>query len=41
LVVAAIGVAAAVIQPEDKAAEQFAEEGEEMPEGEPAYSEAA
>jgi EmrB/QacA subfamily drug resistance transporter len=41
LVVAAIGVAAAVIQPEDKAAEQFAEEGEEMPAGEPAYSEAA
>jgi EmrB/QacA subfamily drug resistance transporter len=41
LVVAAIGVAAAVIQPEHKAAEQFAEEGEEMPAGEPAYSEAA
>jgi EmrB/QacA subfamily drug resistance transporter len=42
LVLAAIGVAAVVIQPEDKAAEQFAgEEAEEMPSGEPAYSEAA
>ena len=42
LVVAAIGVAAVVIQPEQKAAEQFAaEEGEETPAGEPAYSEAA
>jgi EmrB/QacA subfamily drug resistance transporter len=44
LVVAAIGVAALVIQPEEKAAEQFA--GDEMPEGLPqaaetAYSEAA
>ena len=44
LVVAAIGVAALVIQPEAKAAEQFA--GDEMPEGLPqtegsAYSEAA
>ena len=39
---AAIGVVAIVIQPEQKAAEQFAgEEGEEMPAGEPAYSEAA
>jgi hypothetical protein len=42
LVVAAIGVVAIVIQPEHKAAEQFAgEAGEEMPAGEPAYSEAA
>ncbi|HEY6672095.1 MAG TPA: MFS transporter [Solirubrobacterales bacterium] len=42
LVVAAIGVVAIVIQPEHKAAEQFAgEQGEEMPAGEPAYSEAA
>ena len=38
LVVAAIGVALWVIQPEQKAAEQFADE--EMPAGEPAYSEA-
>jgi MFS family permease len=41
LVVAAIAVAAVVIQPEDKAAEQFAEEGSEEIPGEPAYSEAA
>jgi EmrB/QacA subfamily drug resistance transporter len=41
LVVAAIGVAALVIQPEEKAAEQFAEEDEQMPSGEPIYSEAA
>ena len=41
LVVAAIGVAAVVLQPEEKAAEQFAEEDEQMPSGEPAYSEAA
>jgi EmrB/QacA subfamily drug resistance transporter len=41
LVVAAIAVAAVVIQPEDKAAEQFAEESGEVPAGEPAYSEAA
>jgi EmrB/QacA subfamily drug resistance transporter len=41
LVVAAIGVAAVVLQPEEKAAEQFAEEGEQMPSGEPIYSEAA
>jgi EmrB/QacA subfamily drug resistance transporter len=41
LVVAAIAVAAVVLQPEEKAAEQFAgEESEEMA-GEPAYSEAA
>jgi EmrB/QacA subfamily drug resistance transporter len=40
LVLAAIAVAAIVIQPEEKAAEQFAEEGEEI-RGEPAYSEAA
>jgi EmrB/QacA subfamily drug resistance transporter len=44
LVIAAIGVAATVIQPEEKAAEQYA--GDEMPEGIPqaedsAYSEAA
>src|SRR5436190_3151168 len=37
LVVAAIAVAAAVIQPEEKAAEQFAAEHEEVPAGEPAY----
>jgi EmrB/QacA subfamily drug resistance transporter len=41
LVVAAIGVAALVLQPEEKAAEQFAEKDEEMPSGEPIYSEAA
>jgi hypothetical protein len=42
LVLAAIAVAAVVIQPEDKAAEQFAgEEAEEMGTREPAYSEAA
>jgi EmrB/QacA subfamily drug resistance transporter len=42
LVVAAIAVAALVIQPEEKAAEKFAEdEAEESPSGEPAYSEAA
>jgi EmrB/QacA subfamily drug resistance transporter len=41
LVVAAIGVAAVVLQPEEKAAEQFAEEDEQMPSGEPIYSEAA
>jgi EmrB/QacA subfamily drug resistance transporter len=42
LVVAAIAVAAVVIQPEEEAAEQFAdEEGAELPAGEPAYSEAA
>ncbi|HEY6672814.1 MAG TPA: MFS transporter [Solirubrobacterales bacterium] len=42
LVVAAIAVAATVIQPEEKAAEQFAdEESQEMPASEPAYSEAA
>jgi EmrB/QacA subfamily drug resistance transporter len=41
LVLAAIAVAALVIEPEEKAAEQFAEEDEEMPSGEPAYSEAA
>jgi EmrB/QacA subfamily drug resistance transporter len=42
LVLAAIAVAAVVIQPEDKAAEQFAEEADEqMPTGEPAYSEAS
>jgi sugar phosphate permease len=42
LVVAAIAVAALVIQPEHKAAERFAEdEAEESPSGEPAYSEAA
>jgi MFS family permease len=40
LVVAAIAVAAFVIESEDKAAEQFAEEDEEF-RGEPAYSEAA
>jgi EmrB/QacA subfamily drug resistance transporter len=40
LVLAAIAVAAIVIQPEEKAAEQFAEEDEEI-RGEPAYSEAA
>jgi EmrB/QacA subfamily drug resistance transporter len=40
LVVAAIAVAALVIQPEDKAAEQFAGEDEEIP-SEAAYSEAA
>jgi EmrB/QacA subfamily drug resistance transporter len=40
LVLAAIAVAAFVIQPEERAAEQFAEEDEEIP-GEPAYSEAA
>jgi EmrB/QacA subfamily drug resistance transporter len=40
LVVAAIAVAAVVIEPEDKAAEQFADEDEEF-RGEPAYSEAA
>jgi EmrB/QacA subfamily drug resistance transporter len=38
LVVAAIGVALWVIQPEEEAAEQFADE---MPAGEPAYSEAS
>jgi EmrB/QacA subfamily drug resistance transporter len=42
LVLAAIAVAAIVIQPEEKAAEQFAgEEADEMAGGEPAYSEAA
>jgi EmrB/QacA subfamily drug resistance transporter len=42
LVLAAIAVAAVVIQPEDKAAEQFAKEADEqMPTGEPAYSEAS
>jgi MFS family permease len=42
LVLAAIGVAAAVIQPEEKAAEQFAEEADgAVPAGEPVYSEAA
>src|SRR5215210_6689221 len=42
LVVAAIGVALWVIQPEDEAAEQFAgDEAEELASGEPAYSEAA
>jgi hypothetical protein len=42
LVVAAIAVAAVVIQPEEKAAEQFAgEEAEELPAGEAVYSEAA
>jgi EmrB/QacA subfamily drug resistance transporter len=40
LVLAAIAVAALVIQPEERAAEQFAEEDEDVP-GEPAYSEAA
>jgi hypothetical protein len=30
-----------VLQPEEKAAEQFAEEDEQMPSGEPIYSEAA
>jgi EmrB/QacA subfamily drug resistance transporter len=40
LVVAAIAVAALVIQPEDKVAEQFAAEDEEIP-SEAAYSEAA
>jgi EmrB/QacA subfamily drug resistance transporter len=41
LVIAAIAVAAVVIQPEEKAAEQFGgEEADEMPAGEPAYSEA-
>jgi EmrB/QacA subfamily drug resistance transporter len=41
LVVAAIAVAALVIQPEEKAAEQFAQGEDEMPSGEPIYSEAA
>jgi EmrB/QacA subfamily drug resistance transporter len=42
LVVAAIAVAALVIQPEEKAAEQFAgEEPEQLPTGETVYSEAA
>lgn len=42
LVVAAIGVAAVVLQSEEKAAEQFAgEEAEQMPAGDAAYSEAA
>jgi EmrB/QacA subfamily drug resistance transporter len=41
LVVAAIAVAALVIQPEEKAAEQFAGEDAEQAPGEPAYSEAA
>src|SRR5829696_3701125 len=41
LVVAAIAVAALVIQPEDKAAEQFADGEAEGLSGEPAYSEAA
>jgi len=42
LVVAAIGVAAVVLQPEEKAAEQLAGEEEgDLPAGEPAYSEAA
>jgi EmrB/QacA subfamily drug resistance transporter len=40
LVVAAIAVAAVVIEPEEKAAEQFADEDEEIP-SEAAYSEAA
>ena len=40
--VAAIGVALWVIQPEEQAAEQFAgEEPEGVPAGDPAYSEAA
>jgi EmrB/QacA subfamily drug resistance transporter len=41
LVLGAIAVAALVIQPEEKAAEQLAEDGGEMPSGEPIYSEAA
>jgi len=42
LVVAAIAITAIVLQPEDRAAEQFAgEEPEETQAGEPAYSEAA
>jgi EmrB/QacA subfamily drug resistance transporter len=42
LVVAAIAITAIVLQPEERAAEQFAgEEPEEMEAGEPAYSEAA
>jgi EmrB/QacA subfamily drug resistance transporter len=42
LVVAAIGVALWVIQPEEEAAEQFAgEQPDETPAGEPAYSEAS
>jgi MFS family permease len=42
LVLAAIAVAAVVIEPEHKAAEQFAEEeAGDVPSGEPAYSEAA
>ena len=44
LVIAAIGVAAVVIQPEEKAAEQFAEDGapgEIAEAAETAYSEAA
>jgi EmrB/QacA subfamily drug resistance transporter len=41
LVLAAIAVAALVIQPEEKAAEQYAGEDAEQAPGEPAYSEAA
>jgi sugar phosphate permease len=41
LVVVAIAISAFVLQPEEKAAEQFAEEGEKMPGAEPSYSEAA
>jgi hypothetical protein len=41
LVVVAIAISAFVLQPEEKAAEQFAEEGERMPGAEPSYSEAA
>jgi MFS family permease len=41
LVIAAIGVAFWVIQPEGEAAEQFADEEPESVPGEPAYSEAA
>jgi EmrB/QacA subfamily drug resistance transporter len=41
LVLAAIAVAAVVIQPEERAAEQFADEEDEEIRGEPAYSEAA
>src|SRR5215216_1853843 len=41
LVVAAIGVALWIVQPEDEAAEQFAQEEPEVRAGEPAYSEAA
>ena len=41
LVLAAIAVAAIVIEPEEKAAEQIAEQEEELPPGEAVYSEAA